>query len=154
LISDLRPSHLDDLGLSSAVRWYASDIEGRTPLKVTVEIRGREREMDSGITTTVFRIIQEGLTNVIKHADAKRAQIILEYGENNFISILKDDGKGFNLPALKQAKKVTWGLKNMEERVSLFGGDFSITSEMGTGTTIFLSLPYTQSTLEAEWGSG
>ena len=154
LISDLRPSHLDDLGLSSALRWYASDIEGRTSLIVTVEIRGKERDIDPVITTTVFRIIQEGLTNVIKHAEAKSAQIILEYGEHNIISILKDDGKGFNLPALKKAKRVTWGLKNIEERVSLFGGEFSITSEIGHGTTIFISLPYNQSALEEEWVSG
>jgi signal transduction histidine kinase len=70
LISDLRPSHLDDLGLPAALRWYTNEIQNRLPLKVNVEISGEPRELPAELKTAIFRVAQEALTNVIKHSDA------------------------------------------------------------------------------------
>lgn len=148
LISDLRPSHLDDLGLPSALRWYASDIEARTTLSVSVDIKGKEKNISPSIKTEVFRIVQEGLNNVVKHADAKNTSITLDFCDE-FLSVqVKDDGQGFNMEALQQAKRVTWGLRNIEERASLLGGQLKISSALGEGTTLLISVPYSQDSTE------
>jgi signal transduction histidine kinase len=150
LILDLRPSHLDDLGLPSALRWYASDIEGRTKMQVRVEIQGAEREISPSIKTTVFRIVQEALTNVVKHAEAKNIEIRLLYGEDELSVRVQDDGRGFDMQTIGHGKRVTWGLKNIEERSTLLGGKFAITSHLGEGTIIDVSIPYIQEVTEAQ----
>ena len=141
LIADLRPSHLDDLGLPSALRWYASDIEERTKLKVRVEIQGEERSVSSEVKTALFRIVQEAITNVIKHTQAANVQIILGYRSDQVRISVKDEGQGFDLHSTGPGKRKTWGLKNMEERASLLGGRFKIHSSPGEGTTIEVSIP-------------
>ncbi len=148
LTSDLRPSHLDDLGLPSALRWYASDVEGRTSLAVRVEIHGTEREISSSIKTAVFRIVQEALTNVVKHAGAKTTLVTLRYKDEEVSVRVEDDGRGFDPQAAGSGKRVSWGLKNIEERTTLLGGKFKLISHPGEGTIIIVSLPYEQETLE------
>ncbi len=141
LISDLRPSHLDDLGLPSALRWYANDFEERTRLDVSVEIQGDEKPVSSPVKTALFRIVQEALTNVIKHAQAKRVHISLIYAGEEVRIRVKDDGKGFEARAARPGKRSTWGLRNMEERAAQLGGRFEINSRPGEGTTIEVSIP-------------
>lgn len=148
LISDLRPSHLDDLGLPSALRWYASNIEERTPLDVRVEIRGKEQDISASIKTAVFRIVQEALNNVIRHAGANHVFITLEYEDDELEVCVQDDGQGFDSQAHKKGKRVSWGLKNMEERATLLGGRFSVSSKQGEGTKIEVSIPYLQEVVE------
>jgi signal transduction histidine kinase len=148
LIADLRPSHLDDLGLPSALRWYASDVEGRTSLNVRVEIKGEERDISTSIKTAVFRIVQEALTNVIRHAGARQVLITLEYKSDELQVRVKDDGQGFDTQATRKGKRVSWGLKNMEERTALLGGKFAVRSRPGEGTTIEVSVPYAQESAE------
>lgn len=148
LISDLRPSHLDDLGLPSALRWYASDIEGRSNLKVNVEIFADEQDISPSVKTAVFRIIQEALTNVIKHAEASSTTVVLEYGDTALSASVTDDGCGFNLQSMKQEKRITWGLKNIEERATLLGGKVKISSAVGEGTSIQVVIPYSQEMIE------
>ncbi len=141
LIADLRPSHLDDLGLSSALRWYASDIEERTKLDVSVEIVGEERPVLSAVKTALFRIVQEALTNVIKHTQASRVRISLSYGGDAVGIRVEDDGQGFDPHADRAGKRKSWGLKNMEERAVLLGGRFKVHSKPGEGTTVEVSIP-------------
>jgi signal transduction histidine kinase len=144
LIADLRPSHLDDLGLSSAMRWYANTLQERVNLAVHVEITGEERTVASPVKIALFRIAQEALTNVVKHAQAKTAQVTLTYGEKSVMVRVTDDGKGFDMDAAATAKRVSWGLKGMEERTSLLGGKFEVQSRRGQGTTVEVSIPYLQ----------
>ena len=144
LIADLRPSHLDDLGLSSAMRWYANTLQERVNLVVHVEIVGEERTVVSPVKIAIFRIAQEALTNVVKHAQAKTAQVTLTYGDKSVQVRVTDDGKGFDLDAAGSAKRVSWGLKGMEERTSLLGGRFGVQSRQGQGTTVEVSIPYIQ----------
>lgn len=144
LIADLRPSHLDDLGLSSAMRWYANSLQERVNLVVHVEITGEEIPVASPVKIAVFRIAQEALTNVVKHAQAKTAQVTLTYAEKYVKVRVSDDGKGFDLDTASTGKRVSWGLKGMEERASLLGGKFEVQSRPGQGTTVEVSIPYLQ----------
>lgn len=144
LIADLRPSHLDDLGLSSALRWYANTLQERVKLDVHVEIRGEERPVASPVKIALFRIAQEALTNVVKHAQAKNAQVFLSYAEESVHIRVTDNGRGFDMGSTGSAKRVSWGLKGMEERTSLLGGRFKVHSRPGEGTTIEVSIPYLQ----------
>jgi signal transduction histidine kinase len=144
LIADLRPSHLDDLGLSSALRWYANTLQERIKLDVHVEIQGEEREVASPVKIALFRIVQEALTNVVKHALAKTAQVVLAYTDDSVHIFVRDDGRGFDMDSAGSAKRVSWGLKGMEERTSLLGGRFEVHSRPGQGTEIEVSIPYIQ----------
>ena len=144
LIADLRPSHLDDLGLSSALRWYANTLQERLKLNVHVEILGEERAVASPVKIALFRIAQEALTNVVKHAQAKTAQVVLTYADEFVLVRVTDDGQGFDMGAAGSAKRVSWGLKGMEERTSLLGGMFEIHSRPALGTTVEVSIPYLQ----------
>lgn len=142
LIADLRPSHLDDLGLASALRWYASDVQERTSLDVRVEINGEEHPLSPAAKTALFRIVQEALTNVIKHAEAKSVKINLRFLSDAVDIQVNDDGQGFDPQARRSSGRVSWGLRNMEERASLLGGRFQIRSSPGRGTTLEVSIPY------------
>ncbi|MBE3037407.1 MAG: sensor histidine kinase, partial [Chloroflexi bacterium] len=144
LIADLRPSHLDDLGLSSALRWYANTLQERVKLDVHVEILGEERPVPSPVKIALFRIAQEALTNVVKHAQAKTAQVVLTYAEESVHVRVTDDGRGFDMDAAGSTKRVSWGLKGMEERTSLLGGRFEVHSRLREGTTVEVSIPYLQ----------
>jgi signal transduction histidine kinase len=142
LIADLRPSHLDDLGLASALRWYASDIQERTSLDVRVEISGEEHPVSAPAKTALFRIVQEALNNVIKHAEAKIVKIRLRFSSDAVDVQVSDDGHGFDPQARGSGGRVSWGLRNMEERATLLGGKFQVRSSPGRGTTLDVSVPY------------
>jgi signal transduction histidine kinase len=144
LIADLRPSHLDDLGLSSALRWYAGNVQERTQLDIQVEIQGNEPSVPSPVKTALFRILQEALTNVIKHAQAGKVRISLDYSPQEIHARVTDDGQGFNTGTVESAGRISWGLKGMEERASLFGGKVTVYSIPGEGTTVEVSVPYSQ----------
>jgi len=143
LIADLRPSHLDDLGLSAAARWYAGQVQERTGLKIKVEIIGEERGVDSTAKTALFRIVQEALNNIVKHANAKNVQIFVEY-ENDGVRIwVQDDGWGFDQSTRKQpGSRTPLGLVGMQERATLLGGSLYVRSRPGEGTLVEVSVPY------------
>lgn len=142
LIADLRPSHLDDLGLPAALRWYGNVIQERAPLQVNVEIRGEEHPVSASVKTALFRIVQEALTNVVKHAEADKASIYLDYEAEGVRVKVIDDGQGFEPVSPVPGQRISWGLKNMEERTSLLGGKFSIKSHAGAGTSVEAFIPY------------
>ncbi|HUS83586.1 MAG TPA: sensor histidine kinase [Anaerolineales bacterium] len=143
LISDLRPSHLDDLGLASALRWYAGEVETRVPLNINVKIEGENIDLPVPVKTGLFRIAQEALTNVAKHADADNAEVRLTFEKDGVQLEIIDDGCGFNIQILSMdLSRPSWGLMGMEERAALFHGRFQVESVEGEGTRIRVTVPY------------
>jgi signal transduction histidine kinase len=144
LISDLRPSHLDDLGLSAALRWYAGKVQELSLIMVRVDILGEERDLDDAVKITIFRIIQESLNNIIKHAQASHVNIHLSFEEKNVRINVRDNGIGFDLDIVRQeqSRRPSLGLAGMEERAALLGGHVAIRSRPGFGTEVEALIPY------------
>jgi signal transduction histidine kinase len=144
IISDLRPAHLDDLGLAAAMRWYAGRLQELTSLTVHVEVTGEERPLDEAVRITIFRIIQEALTNVVKHAGASSVDINLVYQERSAHIRVRDNGEGFDpeLVRIRRAGRASLGLAGMEERAALLGGTVAIQSRPGYGTEVEAAIPY------------
>jgi len=143
LIADLRPSHLDDLGLPAALRWYAGIVQERTGLKIMVDIEGDELLISSALKIAVFRIVQEALNNITKHAQAKDVYIKLEYRPKHVVVSVRDDGVGFDLDTVRMSRtrRPSLGLAGMQERAALVKGEVSIQSSPGQGTLVEAKLP-------------
>ena len=141
IISDLRPSQLDDLGLVAAIQWYVQEFENLYGLPTSFVGERRER-LSTEYESVLFRIIQEGLTNVAKHAQADHATVRLDIGPTEVVVTIEDDGQGFDLDQVMQSDKPTgWGLMGMQERTLLLGGRCEIDSAPGRGTRIQVSAP-------------
>jgi signal transduction histidine kinase len=152
LIFDLRPSVLDDLGLLSAIRWYAERHLERRGITVHFEVSGSEMRMSPELETALFRVAQETITNIAKHASADTVLIqILERDDGIAIEI-EDDGEGFDPASLPPpaARERGLGLLGMRERVELFGGTIEIESAPGRGTRIAIAVPLHQEVLHAQ----
>jgi signal transduction histidine kinase len=141
IAGELRPGILDDLGLMAAMEWQAREFEKRTGIQCDFSCTPGETLIRKEIATTVFRIYQESLTNVMRYAAASRVQSKLESSESEIKLTVKDNGKGFEMDQIVDKK--TLGLLGMQERAYTFGGKLRIDSQIGKGTTIFLSLPLT-----------
>ncbi len=143
LIFDLRPSVLDDLGLVAAVRWYAESRLGPVGTRVHLETEGTERRLPSQIETAVFRVTQEALTNVARHAEAENTAISLSFEDAVLRVEVEDDGKGFDVAAVERNADSTrgLGLLGMRERIALLDGSLNIDSAPGGGTTISVEVP-------------
>ena len=142
LIADLRPSHLDDLGLPAALRWYGGELETRVPLGVHVDVNGCPNNISSETKTAIFRIVQEALTNVIKHANAEHAYVKV-FCNNDLVTVeVIDDGDGFDPSKMFNPQRPAWGLIGMKERASLLDGSFNIVSDSGSGTKVVVEIPY------------
>jgi len=144
LISDLRPSHIDDLGLPAALRWYAGTVSERTGLKIRVDIFGEEKPITESIKIATFRIMQEALNNTIKHAGATSVFVQLSFESDHIHISMRDDGDGFDpdLIQMRQTSRPSLGLAGMRERASLLGGTVSLQSGPGQGTMIEARIPY------------
>ncbi len=141
LIADLRPSHLDDLGLDAALRWFAGEVHDRAPLEVRVEVAKELCELPETVNIAMFRIAQEAMTNVLKHAEAEHLWVRL-YCTNEKVNLeIEDDGKGFDLAGMQADQKTAWGLLGMEERATLCGGDLFLETTPGEGTRVRVSIP-------------
>lgn len=145
LITDLRPSHLDDLGLPAALRWYAKDLQSRVPIDVQVDVSGEQRPVSSALNTALFRVTQEALTNVIKHSQARRATVRLCFGQLEISLCVEDDGRGFVVDSPVKPTRPSWGLLGMQERAALLGGRACIDSAPGHGTRVSVTIPYGES---------
>lgn len=144
LMTDLRPSHLDDLGLSAALRWYAAKIQEHSSLNVRVDIHGEECDLDDAMKITIFRIAQECLNNVIKHSQATHVNIHLHFEEKNVQISVMDNGIGFDRNQVQQRRtsRPSLGVAGMEERAALLDGTVSIQSRPGYGTEVKVLIPY------------
>jgi signal transduction histidine kinase len=142
LISDLHPTHLDDLGIAAALRWYAGEVQARSTLRVEVTVEGEACSFPSPIEIGLFRIAQEALTNVIKHADAVEAGVRLFYDDDRVTLLVQDDGCGFDPQILAlDASRPSWGLAGMEERAKELGGTFELNTAPGSGTSVKVVVP-------------
>jgi signal transduction histidine kinase len=151
LIADLRPSHLDDLGLPAALRWYAGSIQERTGLKIRVDFEGDELLISSALKIAIFRIVQEALNNITKHAQAKDVHIKLEYQPKHVVVSVRDNGIGFDLDTVRmiRTRRPSLGLAGMQERAALMNGEVSIQSTPGQGTIVEARLPLQSEESEA-----
>lgn len=144
MVTGLHPPQLDDLGLYAALRWYTSDISNRTGITINLMNHGGKPNLSSDIRAVVFRIAQEAVTNVIRHANASCIDILLDYTEDNIYLRVEDNGEGFNTDVVmkkKSGKPTAWGLLGMMERASLVGGTCTILSQPGKGTLIQVNVP-------------
>jgi len=156
LMTDLRPSHLDDLGLSAALRWYASKIQEHSSLHIRVDIHGEECELDDAIKITIFRIIQECINNIIKHSQATHVNIHLHYEEKGVRISVFDNGIGFDRDQVQQRRtsRPSLGLAGMEERAGLLNGTVAIQSRPGYGTEVEALIPYHHDRVLPDMGPG
>jgi len=139
ILAELRPGVLDDLGLPAAIRWLAEEFKRRTEIACTVHMTGGEPQLDSGQATAVFRILQEALTNVARHAQAKHLEIRLHALPTAFELVVTDDGRGIT-PAEVQASG-TLGILGMRERALTWHGRVTVHGEHGRGTTVRVFMP-------------
>ena len=140
MIYDLRPPELTELGLADAMRNYASEWETRCGIKVSSKLDTGETAMSPQQELAVYRVLQEALQNVHKHAQASAVGIVWQRSAGNWVLHVTDDGIGFDLvKAARRAKSV--GLLSMRERASLIGGSLQIQSNPGKGSAVTLQLP-------------
>jgi signal transduction histidine kinase len=139
LVHDLRPAQLDDLGLISALE-YLKDDSVSSGLEIAIDIQGKARRLDSPIETVLFRVAQEALHNIVRHAQVGRARILLVYQSQEITLKVEDSGAGFN-PVQPFAPPRGWGLAGMRERVESVGGQLNIESEPGKGTIVEVAVP-------------
>jgi len=137
--SELRPSVLDRLGLAAGLEWLLREFERRTSLSCTLEACDVDDAIDAEVSTALFRITQEALTNVARHARAKSVVVELEDDGETLILRVKDDGRGMNVD--KNDRRVALGLLGMQERASLLGGRLEVTSTAGDGTMVTARVP-------------
>lgn len=144
LIYELRPSLLDDLGLVSAVRWLAESNLESIGITVAFKTYGKERRLTPSIEATLFRVIQEALTNIARHSHAKKTSINLHFKKNAIKVQIKDDGEGFDVDEAitSKARPRGLGLLGMKERIAIVKGSIDIrTRRKGNGTEILIDIP-------------
>ncbi|MGR6341108.1 sensor histidine kinase [Priestia megaterium] len=140
IIYDLRPMALDDLGLIPTLRKYLDTIEDYNEGKprITFISIGQEKRTASKLEVALFRLVQEAVTNALKHADAKEIQVKIEFNNEHAILLVKDDGCGFNQ---EEKKENSFGLIGMKERVDLLDGTISVHSKINQGTLVMIKVP-------------
>ncbi len=146
IAADLRPVMLDDLGLVSAIEWLVHDFSTRYGIAAKSTLEQRDLGFDSASATALFRMIQEALTNVARHAEATEVQVILQQEDSECVVQVRDNGKGMNSKA--QCKPKSFGLLGMRERASLLGGKMTVDSVIDQGTTVIISVPMPSPNLE------
>jgi len=143
LSQDLRPAALDRLGLLATLEWLASDVAEYSGIATKVTVLGKERRLPEEIELVLFRITQEALRNVWRHAKATQAEVVVEFGEKKIRITINDNGRGFKLPTTvgDLARDGKLGLAGMQERAQLIGGNLKVQSELGRGSSITIELP-------------
>lgn len=145
-ILELRPTVLDDLGLVPAIRWYAENRLDPLHVRVAVDAVGLKLRLPPDVETALFRIVQEAVSNIAKHAHARTVHIHLEASDHSVRASVQDDGVGF---AADQALELQGGLRGlgllgMRERAGLIGGTLTIDSREGSGTRVEVEVPWTK----------
>jgi signal transduction histidine kinase len=135
----LRPGLLDDLGLSAAIEWQADEFENRTGIKCNVEVDPEEIVLGRDRSTAIFRIFQESLTNIARHANASIVNVTVKEKPDTLELKVRDNGQGVTEEEISDPK--SFGLIGMRERVHSLGGYLSISGTPNEGTTIMVSIP-------------
>ena len=143
LSRDLRPSILDDLGILPAIDWLVEQVRTEHKLIASLKVSGERRRFSPETEVTVFRIVQEALRNIVKHAEAAKVWVAIEFQDGRTVITIEDNGKGFELPestgGLSRLGKL--GVDGMMTRARLVGGKLTITSTPGSGTVIETDIP-------------
>jgi len=144
--ADLRPVMLDDLGLAAAVEWLTEEFAKRTGISIQLEMDVEHSahldagcDLDAEVSTAVFRIVQECLTNVARHANAAQVLVSLKCLDDRLMLRISDDGKGMH--TANESKRRSFGLIGMRERAYGLGGTFSFSSIPGMGTSVEVAMP-------------
>ena len=140
IATELRPSILDDLGLVPAMEWQSEEFERRSGIPTVFTSNKSSVNLSPDMSTAIFRIYQESLTNVMRHAGAGKVEASLEVDDTNVKLTINDDGKGFLVEEI--ANKKTLGLMGMRERATLLGGSYQINSRPGGGTSVNIVVPF------------
>ena len=138
ICSDLRPSLLDNMGLCAAIEWLAQDVQERAGIRCEVSLSGLTKEPDPDKGTALFRIVQEAVTNAIRHADASALRIQQEANSAAIVITISDNGRGITPQEL--AGRKSFGIVGMQERAKTFGGKVTITGGR-TGTRVTVRMP-------------
>jgi len=138
LAVELRPAALDDFGLVPAVQRLVESFREQSGLQVDLEAQLGSERLPSEVETALYRVVQEALTNIVKHAGAGRVSILISRKGDAVVAVVEDDGSGFD-PGASRADAL--GLAGMRERVALVGGRFQIESTVGGGTTLVAEVP-------------
>jgi len=140
---DLRPRILDDLGLIAALEWIAEDLAKNYGIDAHVEVAGIEHSLSAEVQLLLFRIAQEALSNIRRHAKASMAEVELKFENNKVRLSISDNGKGFDLPSHPESLASTGklGIIGMYERARLLGGSLKVQSELGKGTQVVAEVP-------------
>ncbi|HTI12862.1 MAG TPA: histidine kinase [Puia sp.] len=139
ITAHLRPAILDDLGLVAALEWHSQEIQTRFDLTVTFIPDRSEIEAPPAVTTGLFRIYQEALTNAVRHSEARAIDSSIKIVDDTIILEIKDDGKGTDINAIGKVK--SYGLLGIKERVHVMKGQYKFKSEPGKGTSLYISVP-------------
>jgi len=139
LCTRLRPAVLDDLGLVPAIEWQTHEFQTRTNIRCETKFEDKELTASPDQATAIFRILQEILTNVARHAHASKVRVLLKRGRANVILEVRDNGKGIRPEQLAGSK--SFGLLGMRERAALLGGNVEIRGQPGKGTTATVTIP-------------
>ena len=146
MIYELRPTLLDDLGLVAAARWLINNNLGAAGVHVNFKTLGRVRRLRPKMETILFRVIQETVGNIAKHAHAKKTDLIIHFKRNSIIVHIQDDGDGFDVEEAISSRDRPrgLGLLGMKERVELVHGSLDIRSQPGSGTEVEIEIPLNQ----------
>lgn len=139
---NLRPPDLDILGLAAVLREYFSQCTKTSPIKIEFNESIKDVRINENIEITLYRIVQEALYNILKHSSAKSVKVNLMFDQRKIKLTIEDDGKGFDVEEYgKTAQFSKMGLRGIKERVDILNGSFSISSDIGKGTTLKVTLP-------------
>lgn len=144
ILSGLRPKALDDLGLAAAAEWLVSRVRTRSALEVRLQLEPAEPQLPPSIAVAVFRVLQEALSNAVRHSGAGRVDVELRCGPDRLELTVRDDGTGFDPAGASDG----FGLLGMRERARALGGTLDVQTGAGAGTTVRLGLPLEARTRE------
>lgn len=136
---NLRPGILDDFGLLAALEWQADEFTKTSGIPVFFQFQGEEKKMDNQKVTAIFRVFQESLTNIMRHAKCRHVNVFVSFNNNKIVLEIVDNGQGFDPSILKNQKSL--GVFGMKERIESFGGKFELESQEGNGTKVKLEMP-------------
>lgn len=139
----LRPSVLDDLGLAAAIRSYSKEFSQNTGIKVDIRLLSMSMRLAPEMETVLYRVVQEALTNIARHADAENCRVTIRRKDHVIQGIIEDDGRGFDPEQVMMSEERGrgLGLHGMKERIELVGGSLEFESRINEGSTIFLEVP-------------
>jgi two-component system sensor histidine kinase DegS len=140
-IFDLRPMMLDDLGVVPTLRRYVESFQEKNGVTVPITVTGVERRLESHVEVTIFRGVQELLSNALSHAQATQIQVLLDLNQDQILAVVEDNGSGFNVDEALNSNNRTIGLTSLRERIEMLGGELNIQSSLGQGSRIEFTIP-------------